>query len=227
MVTVEVDPVLVECRLAEGGIECSACGVLGGWWYARVRRIAGVSDPVRPQPLALNTLSTMRPRSWMPSSWRHSDCETTHLAVCGSRAPVGDARERQHKTRNSFGKHRVLHGTQSLYVFGGGGGEDGWVGTGAVARTAFRLQSRPSNRACGSPAHGSPTPFTGVFGRSPPGPVGPGCDDDAIDARCSTSLRWTLSYSAWNRRPGSALATRYSACKARTALMGSTPGVGD
>src|SRR6478752_1807484 len=35
--------------------------------------------------------------------------------------------------------------------------------------------------------------------------------------RSRTSLRWTLSPSAWNRRPGSALAARYSACcKART-----------
>jgi len=47
-------------------------------------------------------------------------------------------------------------------------------------------------------------------------------------ARCRTSLRWTLSYSAWNRRPGSALAARYSACcKARTASSSrSIPGVG-
>src|SRR5690348_17404758 len=39
----------------------------------------------------------------------------------------------------------------------------------------------------------------------------------ATHARCRTSLRQTLSYSAWNLRPGSALAARYSACcKART-----------
>ena len=43
-------------------------------------------------------------------------------------------------------------------------------------------------------------------------------------ARCRTSLRWTLSYSAWNRRPGSALAARYSACcKARTGSAGTNP----
>jgi hypothetical protein len=41
-------------------------------------------------------------------------------------------------------------------------------------------------------------------------------------ARCKTSLRKSLSYSAWNRRPGSALAARYSACcKARTASRSS------
>ena len=41
-------------------------------------------------------------------------------------------------------------------------------------------------------------------------------------ARCKTSLRESLSYSAWNRRPGSALAARYSACcKARTASRSS------
>ena len=49
-----------------------------------------------------------------------------------------------------------------------------------------------------------------------------------LHARCRTSLRWTLSYSAWNRRPGSALAARYSACcRARTASSRrSTPGAG-
>jgi len=37
------------------------------------------------------------------------------------------------------------------------------VGSGAGAVTLVRSVSspRPSNRACGSPAHGSPTPFTG------------------------------------------------------------------
>src|SRR5436305_516271 len=39
----------------------------------------------------------------------------------------------------------------------------------------------------------------------------------ATHARHRTSLRRTLSHSAWNRRPGSALAARYSVCcKART-----------
>src|SRR5215831_15042471 len=39
----------------------------------------------------------------------------------------------------------------------------------------------------------------------------------ATHARHKTSLRLILSYSAWNLRPGSALAARYSACcKART-----------
>jgi hypothetical protein len=40
---------------------------------------------------------------------------------------------------------------------------------------------RPSNRACGSPAHGSPTPFTDGVRPEPAGPMGPGCDDDAIE----------------------------------------------
>src|ERR1700750_3424026 len=46
----------------------------------------------------------------------------------------------------------------------------------------------------------------------------------ATHARHRTSLRLILSYSAWNRRPGSALAARYSACgKARTG----SPATGD
>ena len=46
----------------------------------------------------------------------------------------------------------------------------------------------------------------------------------ATHARCKTSLRRTLLYGAWNLRPGSALAARYSACcKARTG----SPDTGD
>ncbi len=51
MVTVEVDPVRVESRLAAGGIGCPTCrdGVLGGWGYARARQVEGLSDPIRPR----------------------------------------------------------------------------------------------------------------------------------------------------------------------------------
>ena len=51
MVTVEADVVRVESRLAAGAIACPTCGcgVLGGWGYARARRIAGLIDPVRPR----------------------------------------------------------------------------------------------------------------------------------------------------------------------------------
>lgn len=49
--TVEADPVHVESWLAAGGIACPTCGdgVLGGWGYARVRQVEGLSDPVRPR----------------------------------------------------------------------------------------------------------------------------------------------------------------------------------
>ena len=51
MVTVEADPVHVESRLAAGTIGCPACGdgVLGGWGYARARRIVGLGDRLRPR----------------------------------------------------------------------------------------------------------------------------------------------------------------------------------
>ena len=51
MVTVEADLVHVESRLAAGQINCPSCpdGVLGGWGFARVRRIHGVIGPVRPR----------------------------------------------------------------------------------------------------------------------------------------------------------------------------------
>src|SRR5438874_10458651 len=48
-------------------------------------------------------------------------------------------------------------------------------------------------------------------------PGAPSLRRTATHARHKTSLRKTLSRSAWNRRSGSALADRYSACcKART-----------
>src|SRR5882757_3586332 len=39
-----------------------------------------------------------------------------------------------------------------------------------------------SNRACGSPAHGSPTPFTAGIRFLPPGLVGPGCNNSSVEA---------------------------------------------
>lgn len=51
MVTVEVDPVRVESRLAGGELSCPSCpdGVLAGWGFARCRRVVGLGDPVRPR----------------------------------------------------------------------------------------------------------------------------------------------------------------------------------
>lgn len=51
MVTVEVDPERVESRLAAGEVSCPSCvdGVLVRWGFARVRRVVGVVEPVRPR----------------------------------------------------------------------------------------------------------------------------------------------------------------------------------
>jgi hypothetical protein len=51
MVTVEVDSVRVESRLAAGELSCPSCpgGVLAGWGFARSRRVVGMADPVRPR----------------------------------------------------------------------------------------------------------------------------------------------------------------------------------
>jgi hypothetical protein len=51
MVTVEVDSVCVESRLATGGIGCPTCrdGVLGGWGYAQARRVEGLGGLLRPR----------------------------------------------------------------------------------------------------------------------------------------------------------------------------------
>ena len=51
MVTVEADLVHVESRLASGQMDCPSCpdGVLACWGFARVRRVHGVTGPVRPR----------------------------------------------------------------------------------------------------------------------------------------------------------------------------------
>lgn len=51
MVTVEVDPVRVESRLAAGELSCPSCpnGVLARWGFARSRRVFGMAEPVRPR----------------------------------------------------------------------------------------------------------------------------------------------------------------------------------
>lgn len=51
MVTVEADLVCVESRLAAGQIGCPTCsqGVLGGWGFARRRRVVGLVAAVRPR----------------------------------------------------------------------------------------------------------------------------------------------------------------------------------
>ncbi len=51
MVTVEVDPVCVESRLAAGEVLCPSCpgGVLTGWGFARARPVVGVAELVRPR----------------------------------------------------------------------------------------------------------------------------------------------------------------------------------
>lgn len=80
-------------------------------------------------------------------------------------------------------------------------------------------------RACGSPAKACPPWARRRFHRvvlSMPG--APLLRYTATHARHTTSLRKTLSHNAWNRRPGSALAARYSACcRARTGSEGELP----
>lgn len=48
--TVEADPVLVETRLAGGRLACPGCGQsLRPWGWARVRRVYGIADVLRPR----------------------------------------------------------------------------------------------------------------------------------------------------------------------------------
>jgi hypothetical protein len=54
--------------------------------------------------------------------------------------------------------------------------------TGAPGQVASPPPPAASNRACGSPGHGSPTSFTAGIRSFPPGPVGPGCDNGSVKA---------------------------------------------
>ncbi len=51
MVTVEVDLERVESRLVGGEVACPSCsdGVLARWGFARIRRVAGAAEPLRPR----------------------------------------------------------------------------------------------------------------------------------------------------------------------------------
>jgi hypothetical protein len=51
MVTVEVDLVRVESRLAAGELSCPSCpdGVLARWGFGRSRRVVRLEGPVRPR----------------------------------------------------------------------------------------------------------------------------------------------------------------------------------
>src|SRR6266496_391160 len=63
----------------------------------------------------------------------------------------------------------------------------------ALSRARGQVSTAPapatSNRACGSPAHGSPTPFTAGIRLLPPGLVGPGCDNDSVEADQTALVR--------------------------------------
>src|SRR5436305_8139265 len=62
----------------------------------------------------------------------------------------------------------------------------GFPAGGALSRARGQVVTAPapatSNRACGSPAHGSPTPFTAGIRLLPPGLSRPGCDGDSVQA---------------------------------------------
>lgn len=50
MLTVSVDPVVVESQLSAGALACPCDGVLGGWGHARARTVIGGDRVVRVRP---------------------------------------------------------------------------------------------------------------------------------------------------------------------------------
>jgi hypothetical protein len=60
---------------------------------------------------------------------------------------------------------------------------------GAPGQVSATPAPATSNRACGSPAHGLPTPFTAGIRFLPPGLVGPGCNDGPTQAVQRASVR--------------------------------------
>ena len=95
-------------------------------------------------------------------------------------------------------------------------------GFGMNTRRAGIGRYRPSRNSLASSSRSRVTPYSSTAAKvvlSMPG--APLFVRTLTHARHRTSLRLILSYSAWNRRPGSALAARYSACcKARTGSTG-------
>src|SRR3954454_6541831 len=63
----------------------------------------------------------------------------------------------------------------------------------ALSRAHDQVPTPPapatSNRACGSPAHGSPTPFTAGIRFLPPGLEGPGRDDSSMEVDQAALVR--------------------------------------
>ena len=101
----------------------------------------------------------------------------------------------------------------------------GAPGLGMNTRRAGSGRYRPSLSSLASSPSSRATPYSSTCARvilSMPG--APLFARTATHARHRTSLRQTLSYSAWNLRPGPALAARYSACcKARTGSLTRDP----
>ena len=135
-----------------------------------------------------------------------------------------------------FGRNPKMHGAKSASKTGSstiftaactirsrtGGIESGRCsevpGLGISTRRAGSGRYRPSSSSLASSPSSRSTPYSSTPARvilSMPG--APLLRRTATHARHRTSLRRILSYSAWNLRPGPALAARYSACcKART-----------
>src|SRR5829696_2621689 len=61
--------------------------------------------------------------------------------------------------------------------------------------------SRPSNRACGSPAHGLPTPFTTDIRPFPPGLARPGCNNSSRQADQPAPVRRQVSHYGQSEAP--------------------------
>jgi hypothetical protein len=78
----------------------------------------------------------------------------------------------------------------------------------AVAFLGSVSSSRPSIRACGSPAHGLPTPFTAGIRHHPPGPERPGCDNGSVKADQSELIIGREGDNPASERSGAAMLLR-------------------
>lgn len=64
----------------------------------------------------------------------------------------------------------------------------GCLSPGALGHAVVTPAPATSYRACGSPAHGLPTPFASGIRLLPPGLAGPGCDNDSVQARTTKAI---------------------------------------
>ena len=181
------------------------------------------SSPSRRRSLTLSCTADINPECGIASKQFATSVSTTH------RLPLKDSSTSTCKAScaDRLGRNPNEHGKKSASKIGSmtiftaacttrsriAGIDNGRCsaepGLGINTRRAGNGRNRPACSSAASSSRRRVTPYSSTSAMvmwSMPG--APKLRRTNHHARAKTSLRWTLSYSAWNRRPGSALAAR-------------------